>query len=144
MPGTYEDTPNLKYKDFNRGASHYEIFEFTGRFCHESKHSSATPQLAEVLGSMNDCSTPERIMVEVRAREAEQTFTAFVELKLIRFEDHYYERTDDESEERNRKDAKKNQKFLGHLQQYAPPKTSKPAAKPKRLEPLTAAESEWA
>ena len=37
MPGTYEDTPNLKYKDFNRGASHYEIFEFTGRFCHESK-----------------------------------------------------------------------------------------------------------
>ena len=42
---------------------------------------------------MNDSSTPERIMVEVRAREAEQTFTAFVELKLIHFEDHYYERT---------------------------------------------------
>ena len=56
---------------------------------------------------MNDSSTPERIMVEVRAREAEQTFTAFVELKLIRFEDHYYERTDDESEERNRKDTKR-------------------------------------
>lgn len=135
----------LDYKDINRGATHYEVFEFDGRFCHESKHSSATPQLMEVLGGIGQESEPERVMLNIRAVDAQQSFTAFVELKVIRLEDHHYKRTDDESQKRNRKDAKKNQKFLGHLDKYKnQPKVKKPPAKPTRLQRLAGPINEWA
>ena len=124
----------LHYKDIHRGGTNYEVFEFEGQFCHESKHSSATPQLMEVLGGIGNDSEPERVMVRIRAVDSEQTFTAFVELKMIRIEDHDYERSNDERKKWNRKDAKKNKKFLGHLPQYQNmSKEKKPAAKPRRL-----------
>lgn len=124
----------LDYKDIHRGGTNYEVFEFEGQFCHESKHSSATPQLMEVLGGIGNDSEPERVMVRIRAVDSEQTFTAFVELKMIRIEDHEYKRSNDERKKWNRKDAKKNKKFLGHLPQYQNmPKEKKPPAKPRRL-----------
>lgn len=128
------DSRSLKYKDINGGACHYEVFEFEGQFCHESKNSSTTPQLMEVLGGMGETSVPERVQVTFRSLETKQTFTAFVEMKLIRIEDHRYHRTDDKGQKRNRKDAKKNKRFLGHLDQYKnmPRPERKPPAKPRR------------
>jgi len=140
-----EGMNDLDYKEFNKGGCHYEVFEFEGQFCHESKHTSATPQLMEVLGGIGESSEPERVMVTFRALEAKQTFTAFVELKVIRLEDHQYHHSDDESDQWNRKDAKKNKKFLGHLEKYKnQPKTKKPPAKPARLQRLSEPVSEWA
>lgn len=128
-----EGMEELDYKDIHRGGTNYEIFEFEGEFCHESKHSSATPQLMEVLGAMGQNSEPERIMVRIRAVDSQETFAAFVELKMIRLEDHHYERSDDERKKWNRKDAKKNKKFLGHLSKYQNmPVERKPPAKPRR------------
>ena len=117
--------PNDVPEKETRYKNNYEIFDFRGKFMHESRHMSATPQLMEVLGEEGDVS-PQRIMITCRAVDAQEVFTAFVELKLISIKDHYYERTDDESEKRNRKDAKKNEKFLGHLPQHPKKRKRKP------------------
>ena len=46
----YGDLEELSYTQLRRGAQYYEVFHFEGSFCHESKHSSSTPKLMEVLG----------------------------------------------------------------------------------------------
>ena len=123
--------------------SHYNnlvitsLFHFEGSFCHESKHSSSTPKLMEVLGGIGE-SAPERIMIVCKSEDTGETFKAFVEMKIVSLEDHCYQSPDRESVKRNTKDAKKNKKFLGHLpvKQVVPPK--------KITTKSTAPENKWA
>ena len=110
----YGELDKLSYTQYTRGAQHYEVFNFEGSFCHESKHSSSTPRLMEVLGGIGE-SDPERIMIVCRSEDTGETFKAFVEMKIVSLEEHCYQSTDRESVKRNAKDAKKNEKFLGHL-----------------------------
>ena len=133
----YGDLEGIHYSQYIRGAQHYEVFHFEGSFCHESKHSSSTPKLMEVLGGIGE-SDPERVMVLCRSEDTGETFKAFVEMKIVSLEEHRYQGTDRESIKRNTKDAKKNKKFLGHLplKQVTPPK--------KIATKSTAPENEWA
>ena len=130
----YGDLEELSYSQLRRGAQYYEVFHFEGSFCHESKHSSSTPKLMEVLGGIGE-SDPERVMVLCRSEDTGETFKAFVEMKIVSLEEHCYQSPDRESVKRNTKDAKKNKKFLGHLPNHKPKrKPKKPTAKPRRLQ----------
>ena len=133
----YGDLEELSYTQLRRGAQYYEVFHFEGSFCHESKHSSSTPKLMEVLGGIGD-SDPERVMVLCRSEDTGETFKAFVEMKIVSLEEHCYQSPDRESVKRNTKDAKKNKKFLGHLpvKQVSPPQ--------KLATKSSAPENEWA
>ena len=83
----YGDLEDLSYAQYRRGAQHYEVFHFEGSFCHESKHSSSTPKLMEVLGGICD-SEPERVMLLCRSEDTGETFNGCGELKIVRLEDH--------------------------------------------------------
>ena len=68
-----------------------------------------------------------------------ETFEAFVEMKIVSFEQHHAKASNDEDDERNAKDAKKNQKFLDICPTTRKTKTQKP--QPRRLQvPI----NEWA
>jgi hypothetical protein len=92
----------------SQGKAAYEVFKFVGHFCHESLHHSATPQLLEVL-HRND---PEQIQVKIETEDAGETFDAVVEMKLIRVEEHRYQRPDSERNERDRKYARQSKKLI--------------------------------
>jgi hypothetical protein len=110
MTGTPRSTTDAPIKCSN----YYQIFNFDGSFLHESKSRSATPQLHEVMNQEH----PERVQLTVRAEDSQEVFEIIAELKIVRIQDHRYERNDTQSRQRNLKDARKNKKFLGHLKQY--------------------------
>lgn len=121
--------------------NYYQIFHFDGSFLHESKTLSATPQLHEVMNQ--EC--PQRVQLTVRAEDSHELFEVIAELKIVRIQNHRYERDDDKARQRNLKDARKNKKFLGHLTQYqseSQRKKQKPA-EPQVQEALPAPINQW-
>ena len=136
MTGTPQSTtdtlPNCR--------NYYQIFNFDGSFLHESKSRSASPQLYEVMSQEH----PERVQLTVRAEDSQEVFEVIAELKIVRIQDHRYERDDNQSRQRNLKDARKNKKFLGHLTKYQPQSQRKKAEEePKAEEVLGTPINQW-
>lgn len=89
----------------------YPVFNFSGVFCHESKHHGSTAQLLEIT----DAKQPEQIQVKVTAQDTGEIFEAVAELVIVSVKKHSYKATDAEGDKRNRKDAKKSQKLIAHF-----------------------------
>ena len=89
----------------------YPVFNFSGVFCHESKHHGSAAQLLEITNPKQ----PEQIQVKVTAQDTGEVFEAVAELVIVSVKKHSYKPTDAEGNKRNRKDAKKNQKLIAHF-----------------------------
>jgi|TARA_B100000073_G_scaffold3530_1_gene2884 hypothetical protein len=116
------------------------MHDIEGDFCHESSSNSATRQLLEVLHN----NVPETIEMRVRAKDSEEVFVVFAEMKFISLKKHYYERTDAKRQKWNAKDAEKNKKILGHDGQLTNDESNKIDPKECGLEELTAPINEFA